>query len=329
MFITPFAECSCQPDCIDFGDCCFPQEEIFQNKQDSEASNFKRECLHPTTFVLPVETKILFHSYYMITSVMNEDKSGLACGDTRVAFWGSLFPVYSASKQHIYKNRACADADNVKDGQAWDVLLSCNAESVLHHNNKSIIIENDDSYLIDFVLRGGFKSKNCHINFMFNDEKIQKLKCFDDVIDDCSNSAMMSTANVANFSAEEIIAACTNGFLSPYRQQKMYANVFCHICNGENYKQEGLCPNMRSIHSARGGFTTKNIVALIDMDFLLTKRLTSKSPGTSIRKACRGDNVSTRRCLFAFDFDFIKHIIKKYMGFLYVIKTESGLQLFL
>ena len=106
----------------------------------------------------------------MITSVPND----LICGDANVAFWGSFRPVYSPSRNQIYKNIICATADGVTDGLLWDVILNCRVkDDFTGENNFSL----DPVVILHLIFEQGsfFYDWNCHINFMIKDINLDGL----------------------------------------------------------------------------------------------------------------------------------------------------------
>ncbi|XP_053374305.1 uncharacterized protein LOC123532922 [Mercenaria mercenaria] len=285
-------ECSCGSDCKENGNCCFPTMQSYtsENEDYDHVLQNKRVCLYPTTLDLQEKQKVSFQSYYMISSVSSdiENNSSSSCGDTPVALWGSLFPVYSAKRNQIYKNIACATADGVTDGRSWEVLLTCRAD----RDGRSMLLEPND--YVYRVVNSDFNYKNCHISFIFKGsmEEIKHLQCHRDVTDVCPDFGLFQITDDIGFSEKEIIEGCTSGLVSPYRMEKMYANVFCHICNKERFRMNVTCPVISSALALRGPLTT-SFSGIIDAEIFLKKSRTNVDvikPKTPI--ACSKQNVS-------------------------------------
>lgn len=181
------------------------------------------ECLYPCTKpqneMFPSEIR---QSYYMISSSPEDAYSNeranisLTCGNVSVAPWGSLLPVYSEQTGKIYKNWVCADAYNVTDGEEWSAHLSCDLPDDLF--DPASFIHSD--VLPDF----------CEIDFSFNKSLIRSEQCYkqEAFLYKCSENILSQVPNITSATADDIVAACRSGLVSPY--MNTYLNVFCFIC---------------------------------------------------------------------------------------------------
>jgi hypothetical protein len=221
----------------------------------------------------------------MITSVPGNP----TCGDTNVAFWGSFFPVYSASQNKIYKNIVCALADNVADGNVFASFLTCKAQGTILNLYSERHFLNMES-TTDIV-----NENTCHVNFMVEKYNIKSQKCYMDVVDTCPVLEMIIVPQNMNLSAEEMIDACLSGLLSPVRKEKIYANIFCFICNNPSmYGQDMICESVSpDINlNGRGEYGT-SFYGLIDPYSFLKNEFKSISPKlTKTRIVCGSQDVS-------------------------------------
>ncbi|XP_045201909.2 uncharacterized protein LOC123555318 [Mercenaria mercenaria] len=197
-------------------------------------------------------------------------KSYRSCGDENVAPWGTLYPVYSAKNKQIYKNMACAAAHGVTDGIVWSAVLNCATDKFSDASN------------FVFGLDSNSTSKDCAVTFIYpgDMELIQSFKCYVSLIDTCSDTEFEMPYQTS-VSKKEITEWCTSGFVSPYRKNYMYANVFCAICNGENFRYDQDCSESFS----RGGHDN-GFIALIDEAFVSSYQKETFENVPSIHMAC-------------------------------------------
>jgi hypothetical protein len=227
----------------------------------------------------------LYQPFLMISSSINKENIGSSneiinksCGDTQVAPWGSLYPVYSAKSKQIYKNIQCAKAYKITDGIPWNAIINCFEDEV---NNAIIGLE------INKI------PENCEISFYYsgNIDDLKISKCYSSLIDTCPESLEFQTPEGTNLSKSEIVSLCTSGLMSPFQDRKMYANVFCFICNGEYFSKSLVCRKISD-----GGFKgvkSKGFTALIDSDLINTLNDNHNVKEVSLPKACSlNDNVS-------------------------------------
>jgi hypothetical protein len=200
----------------------------------------------------------------MVTSVIEKVSNGsrmdnnakIKCGDKIVAPWGSMFPVYSSMKKAIYKNILCAKADGVTDEIMWDAVLDCNLKQT--HIESSISV-------IDFEL--DIFPHGCSVNFIPPTETkdIEALKCYASLIKTCSNTEFLPPDGTG-LSTIDIIRMCESGFMSPLRDNKLYANVFCYICN-TNFLLDTLYCNVSLLYNDRE-ISADGFFGLIDSKFI-------------------------------------------------------------
>jgi hypothetical protein len=208
----------------------------------------------------------------MVSSVQNNSKGGLdglsnvSCGDINVAPWGSLYPVYSAKSRQIYKNIECAkengeDVDLIQ----WNAVINC------HPGVEST----PGISLAANVLDAESITEKCQIYFFFpgNYDVIKPFKCYINLIDNCSESHDFQVPVGTNASKDDIVTLCTkSGFISPYRAKRMYANVFCHICNEPSFFRKKVCNKYAEVFKeGRSIFSYGGFTALIDSNFITGK----------------------------------------------------------
>lgn len=276
-------ECSCDAECWKKRNCCFPQNTT----PDPGITEPEPECLFPVIPHPQGARRIFYQSYRMISKVNKEDMSNTEknvdtkCGDKPVAPWGSLFPVFSKKSKRIYKNEACAKDANITDGELWDIFLSCiYKETTFWAKDVSDIISN---------LFSGIEQNECEVKFVYpgkSSELTQEI-CFEDLISTCKETDFEIPEGLS-LSRQDIRTACTSGLVSPYRYENMYANVFCHICNGKTVRSNYKCTSYQDFR----GFKEGSLSGLLDGIFLWNNK---KEPSIkSSPRACISGNGSTK-----------------------------------
>ncbi|XP_045173157.2 uncharacterized protein LOC123534797 [Mercenaria mercenaria] len=259
-YVSCCSECSCSSDCNENGNCCFPHKP-----KDDGRLKVSHTCFFPVTPQPTEKDKQRYQSYSMISSIPEKDHGesttvpNTSCGEENVAPWGGLYPVYSAEYKLLYKNMACAAANGVTDGMLWDAVLNC--DDYFHG------IKLDVS---NFILRldSNYIPEECEVNFVYrgNIEDIKSLKCYTDVITTCLDSHF-KIPDEAYASEEGIIEMCTSGLVSPFKAgMKIFANVFCYICNNHYFRKETECPD--NAYNAGRGPKSRGLFALIDGNFM-------------------------------------------------------------
>jgi hypothetical protein len=212
------------------------------------------ECLYPkSTQPNDIPGKVLQQSFWMVSKILdnNESSENQACGLIEVAHWGSLLPVSSKITGYVYKNIHCSREHGLKDENVvyWKGIMVC------------------DTNRNDFELTETFVD-TCHVQF-FAPKGIfihRSSVCFNDLIDTCSGDVFRIPDSIP-MNKTEVKSACTSGFLSPYRTVNMYANVFCHICNGQSKAIPFKCRNQYISENMKFGINS--ISGLIDYNYLL------------------------------------------------------------
>jgi hypothetical protein len=211
------------------------------------------ECLYPKSPQPSVVTgKIQQQSFWMISKILdnNESSENQTCGLIEVANWGSLLPVSSRITGYVYKNIHCSREHGVKDENVviWNGAMVC------------------DTKRKNFELTETFVN-TCHVQF-FAPRGIlihRSSVCFNDLIDTCSGDVFNIPESIP-MNKTEVKNACTSGFLSPYRTDNMYANIFCHICNGHLKASPFKCrDHSQNIFKTFGG---NSISGLINYKYL-------------------------------------------------------------
>jgi hypothetical protein len=182
-----------------------------------------------------------YQSYWVINDVQNYNNDtgdsimpNSKCGDKTTDPWGSFLPVSSKSTRKIYKNSACAEADNVTDGVLWDFYINCKyLPNTIHINDLPQYISN---------LHQNSLPKLCRLFFKYPGDvfDLKSERCFTKLIRTCKNKKFAIPEKM-NLTRSQIRQACTSGLVSPYRATDMYANVFCYICNGNIYSEKDKC----------------------------------------------------------------------------------------
>jgi hypothetical protein len=134
--------------------------------------------------------------------------------------------------------------------------------------------------------------ENCNINFIFPGDinVLQPLICYKNLINTCSESDYFRVPEGINVSKDDIRKLCTNsGIVSPYRVKSMYANVFCHICNGEFFHQKTKCTKYTGSMFSKIKLVPQGFTALIDVRFITGTRLVGRD---KVPIACSYNNVS-------------------------------------
>jgi hypothetical protein len=250
-----------------------------------------RSCLY-STLPYPAGNELLYQSFFMVSSVQNissggqEGLSDSSCGDINVAPWGSFYPVYSAKSGQIYKNIECAKQDGEHtDVIIWDAVIKCTDADVKKGTTMISIGTEQDSFY-----------ESCQIHFIFPGtyDVLQPLKCYTNLIDTCPESQDFQVPAGINVSKDDIRTLCTkSGMVSPYRHLEMYANVFCHICNGEYFYRQIFCQKYGEdfILGGKSGFG-EGFIALIDSGFIAVTSDIHHSKVKELPTACAIKDVS-------------------------------------
>lgn len=207
----------------------------------------------------PLIDQHIYQSFIMVSSIPRTvagNESNISCGDMNVAPWGSFYPVYSVKSKQIYKNIECAEEDDEdSDVILWDAVINC--------RNLKKAVNGIDSI-----------SEVCDVNFFFPGDLsvLQHLHCYTGLIDTCPESYDFQVPEGTNVSKEEIRKLCeSSGILSPYRARKIYANVFCHICNEAFFHGRSCSKDDTNDYGARVGHPGE-FIALIDGEFMRKRR---------------------------------------------------------
>jgi hypothetical protein len=78
--------------------------------------------------------------------------------------------------------------------------------------------------------------------------------------------------------------------MSPYPITKMYANVFCHICNAEDFSRNVFCG--KNTDEGLKGVNTKGFTALIDQSFIYEQHESKIVKEENIKCLCSLHDVS-------------------------------------
>jgi hypothetical protein len=278
------SECSCAAECTITRNCCFPNTPPSESKSEEKSKQDNENDLSCLYAILPQDkaNALKHQSFLMVTSVKEtasrKGQSYVSCGDKNVAPWGSLYPVYSPKSRRIYKNIECAREDGMgSDVIFWDAFIDCKdiVEAATWLDTSSV-------------------PENCKINFIFPRDLdiLYPFRCYINLTDTCPNSKDFQVPEGTNVSKDEIKALCSNsGIRSPYRGRKLYANVFCSICNEETFSRADTCDKLSTSAGKSGG--SRRFIALIDQKFI-TERSddSSRLRGQVLPLACSPSDVS-------------------------------------
>ena len=204
--------CSCDSTCGQIGNCC--------DKQD----NIGHMCHYPIVQQWDPNKLRDINMYFMVDKCLDGSKRD--CTEMDAAPWGSLYPVYDLVSQMSFYNPECAQCNGVKEFTEWELTLLYNGEQV---NNEKI----------RRALRGeGIEEST--VNFIPpRTMNILRNICSDKLIDRCN-----VTGSWTNYDAEleESCLRWTSPVLTGARQNLLYANVFCMLCNTRiHYEPDETC----------------------------------------------------------------------------------------
>jgi hypothetical protein len=227
------------------------------------------------------DEKMLYQSLIMVSSVgknvldNSTGKSNSSCGDANVAPWGSLYPVYSARSKQVYKNLVCAQENDISDGIIWDAVINCISDEVI---GAMIALESNtfpESCIINFIYPGDY-------------DDLQTSKCDLPFIDKCPQDPNFQMPEWTSLSKRDIVILCESGLVAPYRVEKKYANVFCHICNAEGFSS--FCEKKSDGRS--DGIISKGFTALIDDGLITRTNGNYQTKAGAVPRVCAFEEVS-------------------------------------
>ena len=226
-----FTDCSCEADC-DKSRCCFPE-----SRGENETVTQSTQCLYAST-VQPAESYYNnFASYNMVVDVP-EQGCAVTSDTAELSHTGiswleatalqEFHPVFSKSSGKIFKNMYLANCYREKNILPWKSELVCRPDR--------------DIAAYALYITSPKRYPYCKFNFYYPGDKadIEHERCFNNLIDKCAN-VTFDIPEGTSLTHEEIRAACESGFNSPYVLIGQYANVFCHICNGEESSTQWSC----------------------------------------------------------------------------------------
>ncbi|XP_053373949.1 uncharacterized protein LOC128546710 [Mercenaria mercenaria] len=286
------ADCSCSFDCAETENCCFPSQQPQRNasgNQNDILQTTERSCLFLTTVPPPPEDYAFFQAYNMISIVSEPDssanstmQSNISCGDQRVAPWDSLYPVYSKRNNLLYKNAICATKNGAMDVTPFDAFLVCKEIDQLVSDASNFV------QLLDSTSNS--VPRDCSVDFTYRGDinDLKSHKCYKELVNVCLASKSFHLTYDIGFSKEEVISACTSGLVSPYRKAKMYANIFCYICNAEPFIKDISCKKI----TFERGHGSNGFTGLIDTNFITNDREDMLAKAKKVPKACEINDVS-------------------------------------
>ncbi|KAL4220656.1 hypothetical protein ACF0H5_021052 [Mactra antiquata] len=219
--------CSCSDDCGMSNKCCFPKSE--SNASQERRNDNCYSTLYPDD---GYNEQTGYKSYMMIDREYIDEtsdsstNSSYACGDTEVAPWGTIYPVYSYTSKRIYKNHACAEAYGIEDYIKWRVYAECFTPHVLVNS----IVHNDSNRTR--------LNRKCKVRFEFPGDKneLNDNICYKKLADTCPE-----TFNTITTVSDKLLqAACVSGLASTYRGKNgmNFKNAFCSICNNQYFHDQ-------------------------------------------------------------------------------------------
>ena len=244
-------DCYCDDGCGERMDCCF---DFLDEYKIVESNNLT--CVTPRVSKNYQKDKFI-HSFFMVDKCLGNNSNN--CKDESVAVWGSLYPVYSPSKAMLYFNLNCAVCNNITDAITWNSFVSCAQK---YSFNGPEFLE-------------GIKDGRCKIQFAPPAEtEIRRFICYPAAINSC-NGSEHSTGMVNSMREPcETIRAPVEDF----KNNKIYANVFCKLCNGIEHRPRDTCWSYYNfLEGIKGTESVNTFTALID-GHLLESRLSMNTP---------------------------------------------------
>ena len=249
--------CSCDKACGERMDCCFP----FLDTSKLVHKN-KLTCIKPVQQPLHHLMKYV-QSYYMVDKCLSDET--INCKESEPMQWDSVIPVYAQSTGMIYYNKKCAACNGISEVEEWVVLATCNPPKVLTSD----------------VLIKDLHNESCEIEFAAPEEAdIDKYKCYDNIIDSCNMTGRwLEDDPFLREACESVYApAFSHGFFFS-TTTKIYANVFCKLCDGEPHFPEETCPELSSAWSRSLSGTT--LTSVIAWDVVRNSRTSVEEVDTS------------------------------------------------
>ncbi|KAL4231215.1 hypothetical protein ACF0H5_008797 [Mactra antiquata] len=193
--------CSCEPECVMFGNCCFDYVSDGQNTQ-------LRQCLSP--MVMNVRDKEI--NYIMVYSCPTRDGKDSVCtfNTTDVK---SFAPVVSIKTGEIYVNSQCAHCNNVTDGVPWELAVACpsSGEDYLVTSADMFIEANGDA--------------TCYLTYVPPERvNVESRECKKNVVRQCNVTGLVTKWSM-------YWEYCPMFNATFYAHSYAFGNVFCYLCN--------------------------------------------------------------------------------------------------
>ncbi|KAL3864224.1 hypothetical protein ACJMK2_005928 [Sinanodonta woodiana] len=213
------APCICSESCEITGNCCpdYPSGKYFDNIRKNKPND---NCQY-ASFAEESHPFLRGHGYYFITTCLNSssDAEREACVQpkrpTSLEEFSDIIPVTDQSKRINYKNIHCAECNNISSSNLinWNMILHCWDDVISDAQNIHTIMQFIDQ-------------KQCNILYKPGDaDEHHTVVC----------TPMVTTCNLTGKwqrKSEIIVKACAMNIGSVYKSRdRMYANMFCMLCN--------------------------------------------------------------------------------------------------
>ncbi|XP_022237592.1 uncharacterized protein LOC111085001 [Limulus polyphemus] len=248
--------CSCDPNCIRYGDCCW-DTRLKVTKQKAGEENF-------WACVLPINNS-KSESFLMVSrcpSSWTDSEVRIQCESYDSSQLKDPFlnvPVTGEVSQVTYRNIFCAICHKDLNVLAWNVVFDCSVEFSSNVNYSSFLLK-------DY--------KNCGFFFLFPKE-LRKYKnsalrpCDKNIISQCSENWLLYTKDI-NKSKREIQNRCSLYFAPVQMSLNLnivFKNKFCAICNSVTVDKLSCSRPQKSIIQHFDEDNIPSFAFLLDINF--------------------------------------------------------------
>ena len=230
--------CYCDSKCGERMDCCFDGLD-----QDKIVKTHEMVCVLPR-IGSDTHWAARYRSFYMI--VKCPDNSAFNYENKTSSPLGQLYPVYSPTADMIFLNREYAECNGFFDSLNWTSYMTCD----------------DDTWAFDSLSLKDLKLRKCELTFYPpKDIAVDKFTCYYGLIDSCNVTGKWTDYD------DDIRQACES-IRAPVYFGKIYANVFCKLCNGKPHNPIKIC-EIDDWYESITRTSSKHFVALLDYQAIL------------------------------------------------------------
>ena len=241
-------QCQCRNDCRRANNCCpwrfyrqdkdkTPNYISYQNHNQNTVSkygNVPLKCVIPQANARSIKPGIL--SYYMISSCPHNYDNSVIIQKCEHSFQvKNIFlyqPYFSLLSNETFRNLECA----ICNGEPLDKLIPW-SPSLVCAREKALLRTNTLSYLQSIVF---YDKSLCNIVFAPPVTRTQTKLCVVEqrYVSGCNKTGLWKTFD------KTIFNACNSNFVDVYLdcsvlfERKLYKNIYCAMCNIENWRKE-------------------------------------------------------------------------------------------